>query len=165
MVLITTTRKTTKYKTVTAQALVQKTGPPGKNSVGHIVIPYIQGLGGSFKKTCGKYRIQTHFKGNRTLKQLLVNTKDQDPKETKSGVIYSNQCGEIMCNEEYIGKISRTLGEDTGSTSRNPPHPCTQPTNWTQFHTGQFQHHRKGGPGLSQDYKGIYLHQGKQSHA
>ena len=44
-----------------------------------------------------------------TLRQLLVKPKDQDPKE-KSGVIYSYQCGEIVCNEEYIGETSRTLG-------------------------------------------------------
>ena len=60
---------------------------------------------------CGKYGIQTHLRRNRTLKQLLVKPKDQDCKEKKSGVIYIYQCGEITCNEEYIGEISRTLGE------------------------------------------------------
>ena len=60
-----------------------------KPSVGHIVMPYIKGLGENFEKICGKYGIQTNFKGNRTLKQLLVKPKDQDPKEKKSGVIYS----------------------------------------------------------------------------
>ena len=37
--------------------------------------------------------------------------KDQDPKDKKSGVIYSFQCGEIAFNEEYIGETSRTLDE------------------------------------------------------
>ena len=60
---------------------------------------------------CSNYGIQTHFKGNRTLKQLLVKPKDQDPTDKKSGVIYMYQCGEIACNEEYIGETSRTLGE------------------------------------------------------
>ena len=46
-----------------------------------------------------------------TLKQQLVKPKDQDPKEKKSDVIYSYQCEEIACNEEYIGKTSRILGE------------------------------------------------------
>ena len=36
---------------------------------------------------------------------------DQDPKEKKSGVIYSYQCEETACNEEYIGGTLRTLGE------------------------------------------------------
>ena len=37
--------------------------------------------------------------------------KDQDPKDKKSGVIYSFQCNHIACNEEYIGETARTLGE------------------------------------------------------
>ena len=37
--------------------------------------------------------------------------KDQDPKEKKSGVIYSFQCNHIACNEEYIGETARTFGE------------------------------------------------------
>ena len=37
--------------------------------------------------------------------------KDKDPKDTESGVIYNYQCGDIACNEEDIGEISRTLGE------------------------------------------------------
>ena len=37
--------------------------------------------------------------------------RNQDPKENKSGVIYSFQCNHITCNEEYIGEIARTLGK------------------------------------------------------
>ena len=37
--------------------------------------------------------------------------KDQDPKDKKSGFIYSFQCGDIACSEEYIGETSRTLGK------------------------------------------------------
>ena len=37
--------------------------------------------------------------------------KDQDPKDKKSGAIFSYQCGDIACSEEYIGETSRTLGE------------------------------------------------------
>ena len=44
------------------------------------------------------------FNGNKTLKQLLVRPKDQDPKEKKSGVIYSYQCEAIDCGKEYIGE-------------------------------------------------------------
>ena len=46
---------------------------------GHIVIPYTQGLCESIKKICGRYCIQTHFKGGRTIKNLLVSPKDKDP--------------------------------------------------------------------------------------
>ena len=44
----------------------------GVQSKGHIVIPFTQGLCESIKKICGRYGIQTHFKGGRTIKNLLV---------------------------------------------------------------------------------------------
>ena len=30
--------------------------------------------------------------------------------DKKSGAIYMYQCGELACNEEYIGETSRTMG-------------------------------------------------------
>ena len=91
-----TTRRVIQHKTPMDSLTAQKKGPRRKNpSIGHIVIPYTQELGGSFKKMCGKYGIQTLFKGNRTLKQLLVKPKDQESKEKESGVIYNYQCVEI----------------------------------------------------------------------
>ena len=81
-----------------------------KNTVGQVVIPYTKGIGKSIKQICGKYGIQVHFRGNTTIKQLLMKPKDQDPKDNKSGVIYSYQCNHLDCNEEYIGETSRTLG-------------------------------------------------------
>ena len=60
-------------------------GPAGTRPVtndvktkGHIVIPYTQGLCKSIKKICGRYGIQTHFKDNSTIKNLLVSPKDKD---------------------------------------------------------------------------------------
>ena len=77
-----------------------------KSTIGYVVIPYTLDLAESFKNTCGKYDIQTYFKGNTTIKQVLMK-----PKDKKSGVIYSLQCNHIACDEEYIGETSRTLGE------------------------------------------------------
>ena len=71
---------------------------------------YTQGLGESIKKTCRKYGIQAHLRGNRTTKQLLVKPKDKDPIEKKHGTIYYYQCGELTCDEKYIGETSRTFG-------------------------------------------------------
>ena len=71
----------------------------------------MQGITESFKNICGKYDIQTYFKGNITLKQVFMKPKDKDPKDKKSGIIYSYQCGDIACDEEYIGETTRTLGE------------------------------------------------------
>ena len=78
---------------------------------GHIVIPYTQGLCESIKKVCGRYGIHTHFKGGSTIKNLLVSPKDKDPMVNQSGAIYWYQCGDLSCDDEYIGETSRTFGE------------------------------------------------------
>ena len=78
---------------------------------GHIVIPYTQGLCESIKKICGRYGIHTHFKGGSTIKNLLVSPKDKDPMVNKSGAIYWYKCGDLGCDDEYIGETSRTFGE------------------------------------------------------
>ena len=80
-------------------------------SKGHIVIPYTQGLCKSIRKICGMYGIQTHFKGGRTIKNLLVSPKDKDPMLNQSGAIYRYQCSNLGCDDEYIGETSRTFGE------------------------------------------------------
>ena len=64
------------------------TSQPFTNEVknkGHIVIPYTHGLSESIKKICGRYGIQTHFKGGRTIKSLQVSPKDKDPMVNQSG--------------------------------------------------------------------------------
>ena len=78
---------------------------------GHIVIPYTQGLGESIKNIHKKYGIQTHSKGNKTMKDILVKPKDKDPLDRKSVTAYWYQCGELQCDDEYIGETSRTFGE------------------------------------------------------
>ena len=78
---------------------------------GHIVIPYTQGLCESIKKICRRYGIQTHFKCSNTIRNLLVSPKDKGPMVSKSGAIYWFQCGDLSCDDEYIGETSRTFGE------------------------------------------------------
>ena len=80
-------------------------------SKGHIVIPYTQGLCESIKKICGRYGIQTHFIGDSTIKNPLVSPKDKDPMVSQSDAIYWYQCGELTCDDEYIGETPRTFGE------------------------------------------------------
>ena len=81
----------------------------GVQSKGHIVIPYTQGLCESIKKICGRYGIQAHFKGGRTIKNLLVSPKDKDPMVNQSGAIYWYQCGDLGCDDEYIGENLQDL--------------------------------------------------------
>ena len=59
----------------------------GTHNKGHMVIPTTQGLGKSIKQIYKKYCIQIHFKGNRTIKNILVKPK-KDPLDRKSGAIY-----------------------------------------------------------------------------
>ena len=80
-------------------------------SKGHIVIPYTQGICESIKKICGRYGIQTHFKGGSTIKNFLVSPKDKDPMVSQSDAIYWYQCGDLACDAEYTGETSRTFGE------------------------------------------------------
>ena len=78
----------------------------GGKTKGHIVIPYTQGHYESIKKICGRYSIQTHFKGGSIIKNL-VSPKDKDPLVNQSGAI----CGDLGCDDEYIGENSGTFGE------------------------------------------------------
>ena len=138
--------------------------PQDKPSAGHIVVPYVQELGGSFKNICYKYGVQTYFKGGTTIKQLLVTPKDQDHKERKGNVIYSYQCAEVDCNDEYIGKTSRTPGE------RYKEHLKEQsPIHAHSLQTGNiatsdnFNIIGREDQGLTRLIK-EYIHQGQQSH-
>ena len=82
-----------------------------------------------------------YFKGNRTLKNILVSPKDKDEMANKSSIIYSYCCGEIGCDEEYVGESGRTFGErfkehlfeDTFSNIPPPKH------QWPYNINGQFQ--------------------------
>ena len=88
--------------------------------MGQVVIPYTKGIAECIKHICGKYGIQVHFKGNTTLKQILMKPKDQDPKDMKNRAINSFQCNHIACNEEYIGEPARTLGERSKEHPKQP---------------------------------------------
>ena len=82
---------------------------------GHIVIPYTQGLCESIKKICGRYGIQTYFKGSNTIRNVLVSPKDKDHMVNQSGAIYWFQCGDLSCDDEYIGEPPGPLVKDTKS--------------------------------------------------
>ena len=77
----------------------------------HIVIPYTQGIGESLKNICKKHGVDVHFKGGKTLKNILVSPRDKDRITSKNSMTYSYTCGMIDCNEEYIGESGRTFRE------------------------------------------------------
>ena len=105
-------------------------------SKGHIVIPYTQGLCESIKKICGWYGIQTHFKGGCTIKNLLVSPKDKDPMVSQSDAIYWYQCGDLTCDDEYIGETSRTFGERYKEHLKDPS-PIHHHNNQTNYPINQ----------------------------
>ena len=77
----------------------------------NIVIPYTQCLCESIEKICGRFGMQTQFKGSNTIRSLLVSSKDKDPMVSKSGAIYWFQCDNLSRDDDYIGATSRTFGE------------------------------------------------------
>ena len=69
------------------------------------------GLGEKFMKLCKSKGIQVHYKGTNTLRTLLGNLKDKDPKNNQTGIIYHYKCPPINCPSAYIGESGRSLGE------------------------------------------------------
>ena len=135
---------------------------PSTNEVknkGHIVIPYTQGLCESIKKICDRYGIQTHFKGGRTIKNLLVSPKDRDPMVNQSDAIYWYQCGDLACDEEYIEETFRTFGERYKEHLKAPSaiHHHNSQTGHPTNHN-KFQIIGRGGAQFSYKYQGIHLH-------
>ena len=103
---------------------------------GHIVIPYTQGLCESIKKICGMYGIQTYFKGSNTIRNLWF------------------QCGNLSCDDEYIGETSRTFGE-TYKEHLKDPSPIHQHSNHTDHPTSHnnFQIIGREGHSLARNIK------------
>ena len=64
-----------------------------------------------YPKICSRYGIQTHLKGNSTIKNLLVFPKYKYPMANDSGAIYCFQCGDLAYDDEYIGETSRSFWE------------------------------------------------------
>ena len=90
----------------------------------HIVIPYVPGICESIKNIGKKHGVAVYSKGGRTLKNILVSPKDKDEMVNKNSVIYSYCCGEIDCDEEYIGENGRTFGERFKEHLKNPSPIC-----------------------------------------
>ena len=52
-----------------------------------------------------------HVKGDRTIKNILVNSRNRDTFLQINGVIYRYKCGRVDCEEEYIGESGKTFAE------------------------------------------------------
>ena len=81
---------------------------PNKRNI-TIVIPFIPGTSEKFMKLC-KIR---EYKGTNTLRTLLGNPKDKDPKSNQTGIVYHYKCPQINCSSAYIGESGRSLGDSS----------------------------------------------------
>ena len=86
----------------------QDTNPTWRNIT--LVVSYMPDTSEKSKRPCKASGIQVHYKGTNTLRTLLGNPKDKDPKTQNSGVVYHYQCSHINIPEAYIGESDRALG-------------------------------------------------------
>ena len=94
-----------------------------------------------------------------TIKNLLVSPNDKDPMVNQSGVIYWYQCGDLGCDDEYIGETSRTFGERYKEHLK-PPSAIHHHSNQTSHTTNQnnFQIIGREGHNLASNIKeSIYI--------
>ena len=84
------------------------------------MVPFISGTSEKFKKLCKAKGIQVHYKGTNTLRTLLGNSKDKDPKANKTGIIYHYKCPHMNCPEAYIGESGRALGDRVKEHLKGP---------------------------------------------
>ena len=86
------------------------TGNEVKKSV-FISAPYFPGLSESFKQLFKYTHIQVCFKGQNTIKSMLMHHKDKINPSLKKDVVYQWSCTDPACKSSYIGETCRSLGE------------------------------------------------------
>ena len=72
------------------------------------------------KNICRKHGVEMYFKGDNTIKDLVVQPKDRDTILQKSGVIYRFRCGRVDCEEEHTGESGRTFAERFREHMKSP---------------------------------------------
>ena len=75
-----------------------------------IVVPYIQGVGGKFKKTCKNSGIQDHFQGSITVKTLFMAPRAKGPQITEKWHHLQLQ----MSKTKLYRTIHRGIRQNTG---------------------------------------------------
>ena len=87
-----------------------ETGNEIKKSV-FISAPYFPGLSESFKQLFRYTPVQVCFKGQKTIKSLLMHPKDKVDPSLKKDIIYQWSCTNPNCKSSYIRETSRSLCE------------------------------------------------------
>ena len=87
-----------------------ETGNEAKKSI-FISAPYFPGLSESFKQLFKCTPVQVCFKGQNTIKSMLMHPKDKVDPSLKKDVIYQWSCTKPNCKSSYIRETSRSLSE------------------------------------------------------
>ena len=105
-----------------------------------LVVPFIPVTSEKFKKLCKAKGIQVHYKGTNTLRTLLGNPKDKDPKTNKGGIIYHYKCPHINCPDAYIGELGRALDNRVKEHLKAPTLSTNTAHNRTSIESRPLQH-------------------------
>ena len=87
-----------------------ETGNEVKKSV-FTSAPYFPGLSESFKQLFKYTPVQVCFKGQNTIKLMLMHPKDKVDPSLKKDIVYQWSCTKPNCKSSYIGETSRSLCE------------------------------------------------------
>ena len=85
-----------------------ETGNEVKKSI-FISAPYFPGLSESFKQLFKYTLVQVCFKGQNTIKSMLMHSKDKVDTSLKKDVDYQWSCTKPNCKSSYIGETSMSL--------------------------------------------------------
>ena len=78
-----------------------------------ISAPYFPGLSESFKQLFKYTPVQVCFKGQNTIRTMLMHPKDKVDPSLKKDVVYQWSCTKPNCKSSYIGETSRSFSEHT----------------------------------------------------
>ena len=86
-----------------------------------ISAPYFPRLSESFKQLFKYTPVQVSFKGQNTIKLMLMHPKDQVDPSLKKDIVYQWSCTKPNCKSSYIGETSRSLCEWVKEHSKEGP--------------------------------------------
>ena len=106
------------------------------------------------KRSVGGMAYRPTSKGSNTITNPLVSPKEKTLWVSKCGAIYWFQCGNLSCDDEYIGETSKTFGERYKEHLKDPL-PIHQNSNHTGHPTSHndFQIIGREGHGLARNIK------------
>jgi hypothetical protein len=84
--------------------------------IGSVVIPYVKGISGKFKRIGKRYKIRTVFKTKHTIRNTLMRTRPMSDPQITVRCIYNIPC---ECGRSYVGETSRPLSVRIGEHKVN----------------------------------------------